>query len=62
MNDDQGRGWSNAAALRNRLEWVSGRAYSAILSPKGTWETEKKVPLRKVIGMRIRLPNVAISS
>ena len=58
-NDTHGndRYSGNAAALRQRLEWVNGRQYSMAWNTAGNEDTEKNVPQRKVIGRTTRLLN-----
>jgi len=56
--DNQGKGCPKAAARKQTLEWVSGRAYNTAVTGKGTWLKEKKVPQRKVIGKITRLLKV----
>jgi hypothetical protein len=49
-----GRTGESADALRHKLEWFRASANNAIFKAIETWFTEKKVPLRKVMGSNIR--------
>lgn len=56
-----GKGCPKAAALKHRLECVRGESDNAILINSGTWLSEKKVPLRNVMGNTTKLMNTLIS-
>ncbi len=59
--ESQGKGCPKAAARRLWLACVRGEIDKTALIISGTWLSEKKVPLRKVIGNTTKLMNTLIS-
>ena len=59
--DSQGNGCPKAAARRVSLECVRGSAYNAAFTALGSKVSEKKVPLRKVMGRITRVLKVPMS-
>jgi hypothetical protein len=59
--DSQGNGCPKAAARKVSLECVRGSTYKTAFKASGSWLSEKKVPLRNVIGRITKVLKVPMS-